>query len=80
MAKAGKICYGKQTGTDYLSDLKKKRATERLLNRTKKSYGRKSLFLGVWERINNPDFYSLEFEGINNEAGRSTPYIQEAMA
>jgi hypothetical protein len=27
------------------------------------------LFLGVWERINNPDFNSLEFEGIKNEAG-----------
>ena len=23
------------------------------------------LFLGVWERINNPDFNSLEFEGIS---------------
>jgi len=22
------------------------------------------LFLGVWEQINNPDFNSLEFEGI----------------
>jgi hypothetical protein len=26
-------------------------------------------FLGVWERINNPDFNSLEFEGIKNDAG-----------
>ena len=26
-------------------------------------------FLGVWERINNPDFNSLEFEGIKNQAG-----------
>jgi hypothetical protein len=26
------------------------------------------LFLGVWERINNPDFNSLEFAGIKNEA------------
>ena len=24
------------------------------------------LFLGVWEQINNPDFNSLEFEGIRN--------------
>ena len=24
------------------------------------------LFLGVWEHINNPDFNSLEFEGIKN--------------
>jgi len=30
------------------------------------------LFLGVWERLNNPDFNSLEFEGIKNEAGRNT--------
>ena len=28
------------------------------------------LFLGVWERINNPHFNSPEFEGIRNEAGR----------
>ncbi len=26
-------------------------------------------FLAVWEQINNPDFNSLEFEGIKNEAG-----------
>jgi hypothetical protein len=26
-------------------------------------------FLGVWERFNNPDFNSLEFEGIKNTAG-----------
>ena len=33
------------------------------------------LFLGVWERINNPDFNSLEFEGIKNEAGRNSFYL-----
>ena len=27
------------------------------------------LFLGVWERINNPHFNSPEFEGIKNQAG-----------
>ena len=26
-------------------------------------------FIGIWERINNPDFNSPEFEGIMNEAG-----------
>ena len=26
-------------------------------------------FLGVWERINNSNFNSLEFEGIRNQAG-----------
>ena len=26
-------------------------------------------FIGIWERINNPDFNSLEFEGIRNLAG-----------
>ena len=26
-------------------------------------------FIGIWERINNPDFNSPEFEGIKNEAG-----------
>ena len=33
------------------------------------------LFLGVWERINNPDFSSLEFEGIKNEAGRNSFFL-----
>ena len=33
------------------------------------------LFLGVWERINNPDFNSLEFEGIRNEAGRNSFFL-----
>ena len=32
------------------------------------------LFLGVWERINNPGFKSLEFEGIKNEAGRTASF------
>jgi hypothetical protein len=26
-------------------------------------------FLGLWERINNPVFNSIEFDGIKNEAG-----------
>ena len=33
------------------------------------------LFLGVWEQINNPDFNSLEFDGIKNEAGRNVFYL-----
>ena len=33
------------------------------------------LFLGVWERLNNPAFNSLEFEGIKNEAGRNSFYL-----
>ena len=33
------------------------------------------LFIGVWEQINNPDFNSLEFEGIKNEAGRNSFYL-----
>lgn len=33
------------------------------------------LFLGVWERINNPDFNSVEFEGIKNEAGRNSFFL-----
>ncbi|MSU49408.1 MAG: KilA-N domain-containing protein [Opitutus sp.] len=33
------------------------------------------LFLGVWERINNPSFNSLEFEGIRNEAGRNSFFL-----
>lgn len=33
------------------------------------------LFLGVWERLNNPNFNSLEFEGIRNAAGRNSFYL-----
>lgn len=33
------------------------------------------LFLGVWERIHNPDFNSVEFEGIKNEAGRNSFFL-----
>jgi len=33
------------------------------------------LFLGVWERMHNPDFNSLEFEGIRNEAGRNSFFL-----
>ena len=33
------------------------------------------LFLGVWEQIHNPQFNSLEFEGIKNEAGRNSFYL-----
>jgi len=33
------------------------------------------LFLGIWEQINNPDFNSIEFEGIKNEAGRNSFYL-----
>ena len=33
------------------------------------------LFLGVWERINNPGFNSLEFEGISNESGRNSFFL-----
>jgi len=33
------------------------------------------LFLGIWEQINNPDFNSMEFEGIKNEAGRNSFYL-----
>lgn len=30
------------------------------------------LFLGTWEKVNNPGFNSLEFEGIRNESGRNS--------
>jgi hypothetical protein len=33
------------------------------------------LFLGVWERIHNPGFNSLEFEEIRNEAGRNSFFL-----
>lgn len=26
-------------------------------------------FIGIWEQLNNPDFNSIEFEGIKNQAG-----------
>jgi len=33
------------------------------------------LFLGVWEQLNNPNFNSIEFEGIRNEAGRNSFFL-----
>ena len=33
------------------------------------------LFFGVWERIHNPDFNSLEFEGIRDEASRNSFFL-----
>ncbi len=33
------------------------------------------LFLGAWEKLHNPDFNSLEFEGIKMEAGRNSFYL-----
>lgn len=33
------------------------------------------LFLGTWEKINNPDFNSPEFDGIRNDAGTSSYYL-----
>lgn len=33
------------------------------------------LFLGVWERLNNPGFKTPEFEGIKNETGRNSFYL-----
>ena len=38
------------------------------------------LFLGVWEQINNPDFNSLEFEGIRNEAGRNSFFLSRQVS
>lgn len=32
-------------------------------------------FLGIWERINNPDFKTPEFEGFKNEAGTNRFYM-----
>lgn len=33
------------------------------------------LFLGVWEQLNNPEFNSIEFEGIRNESGRNSFFL-----
>ena len=33
------------------------------------------LFLAVWEQVNNPNFNSLEFEGIKKEAGRNNFFL-----
>lgn len=33
------------------------------------------LFLGVWEQLNNPQFNSLEFEGIKNAAGSNSFFL-----
>lgn len=33
------------------------------------------IFLGVWEKIHNPEFNSPEFEGIRNEAGQNSFFM-----
>jgi hypothetical protein len=33
------------------------------------------LFLGAWEKMHNPGFNSLEFDGIKNEAGRNSFFL-----
>ncbi len=65
-----------QPGGDYLSltDMVRNRNFEgagALIEQWLKNKGT-ILFLDVWERINNPGFNSLEFEGIRNEAGRNS--------
>lgn len=35
----------------------------------------KGTLIENWEQISNPDFNSLEFEGIKNEAGRNSFYL-----
>jgi hypothetical protein len=36
---------------------------------------RARLVLGVWEQLNNPQFNSLEFEGIKNTAGSNSFFL-----
>lgn len=33
------------------------------------------LLAGIWEHVNNPDFNSLESEGIRNEGGRNSFFL-----
>ncbi len=36
-------------------------------------------FLGVWDRLSNPDFKPLEFERFRNEAGRNDFSVGQKM-
>jgi hypothetical protein len=36
-------------------------------------------FLGTWERLNNPDFKPLEFEGFRNKAGLNAIAIRQML-
>ena len=58
---------------DYISltDIAKKRDPENprfIIQNWMRSYSTVS-FLGLWEKINNPDFNRVEFEAVKNEAG-----------
>lgn len=58
---------------DYISltDIAKKRDAENprfIIQNWMRSYSTVS-FLGLWEKINNPDFNRVEFEAVKNEAG-----------
>lgn len=57
-------------GEDYicLTDMAKSYGAERVVENWLRNKNTIE-FLGVWERFNNPDFNSLEFEGIKNTAG-----------
>jgi hypothetical protein len=52
------ICEGFEAGTALIQNWMRNRATVE--------------FLGVWERLFNPDFNSLEFDRIKNESGSNT--------
>lgn len=52
------ICAGFEAGTALIQNWMRARSTVE--------------FLGVWERLFNPDFNSIEFERIKNEAGANT--------
>lgn len=55
------ICEGFEAGTELIANW----------IRTRNSVE----FLGVWERLFNPDFNSVEFEGIKNAAGSNTFHL-----
>jgi hypothetical protein len=52
------ICKGFEAGTSLIQNWMRARSTIE--------------FLGVWERLFNPDFNSIEFDRIKNEAGSNT--------
>jgi len=62
------ISFVKDTEYISLTDIAKKFDDLALIDRWLRNQNTVE-FLGVWERANNPDFNSVEFDRIMNEAG-----------
>ena len=76
--KGTEIAVVSEKGNEFfcLTDMAKSFGGEKLIENWIRSKNTVE-FLGVWERMNNPNFNSLEFEGIKNAAG-SNRFVMSA--